>query len=211
MPLPPGMTRLYMPMIPVELAPAYAQAIDVSGVAGSQFLNDFIDDLTVRLADLGIDPAEATKAARMLQPGSMRGAGSSVGLSTASQIALIEEWTETGKHFPVIVGSADDRVATAITETIMDLLEARVGDEFLNINLPADGMIGQLHVNSESLFNKRGLSVDSRPEFSTQVMRNSAVSSTRYDTLAQDLSGGYWNDFYGFRGKSAVDFKNKTK
>ena len=126
MPLPPGMTRLYMPMIPVELAPAYAQAIDVSGVAGSQFLNDFIDNLTVRLADLGIDPAEATKAARMLQPGSMRGAGSSVGLSTASQIALIEEWTETGKHFPVIVGSADDRVATAITETIMDLLSPSI-------------------------------------------------------------------------------------
>lgn len=205
MPLPPGMTRLYMPMIPVELAPAYAQAIDSASVAGSEFLNDFIDNLTVRLADLGIDPAEATKAARMLQPGTMRGAGSSVGLSMASQVALIEEWTEVGRHFPVIVGSADDRVATAITETIMDLLEARVGDEFLNINLPADGMIGQLHVNSESLFNKRGLSVDSRPEFSTQVMRNSAVSSTRYDTLAQDLSGGYWNDFYGFEGKEVRD------
>ena len=200
MPLPPGMTRLYMPMIPVELAPAYAQAIDASSLTGSEFLNDFVDILTVKLANLGIDPAEATKAARMLQPGSMRGAGRATGVSLASQVALIEEWTEAGKHFPVIVGSADDRVATAITDTLMELLEARVGDEFLNIHLPDSGMIGQLHVNSESLFNKRGMSVDSRPEFSMQVRRNGAVSSTRYDTLAQDLSGDHWNDFYGFEG-----------
>ena len=48
-----------------------------------------------------------------------------------SQIALIEAWTETGKHFPVIVGSADDRVATSITETIMDLLSPSINIEDL--------------------------------------------------------------------------------
>ena len=58
------------------------------------------------------------------------------------------------------------------------------------------GIIGELEVNTESLFNRMGSSTASRPEYTTTVNRNGAVSSTRYDTLAQDLSGGYWNDFY---------------
>ena len=202
LPLPEGMARLYIPMIPVSLAESYVRALDTGTLDASEFLTDFVDVLRTKLADLGLNPDEATKAARMLQPGNLRGAGGTNSMTLSSQVALMDEWAEGGEYFPVIVGSADDRVATAISDALTEVLDIERGAaSMIREGVTPSGIIGELEVNTESLFNRMGSSTASRPEYTTTVNRNGAVSSTRYDTLAQDLSGGYWNDFYGFEGK----------
>jgi len=201
LPLPEGMARLYIPMIPVSLAESYVRALDTGTLDASEFLTDFVNVLRTKLADLGVNPDEATKAARMLQPGNLRGAGGTNSMTLSSQVALMDEWAQGGEYFPVIVGSADDRVATAISDALTEVLDIERGAaSLMREGVTPSGIIGELQVNTESLFNRMGSSTASRPEYTTTVSRNGAVSSTRYDTLAQDLSGGYWNDFYGFEG-----------
>ena len=193
LPLPPGMSRLFMPMVPVRLAQKYTDILRPGGGLTKEWFNTFVDLLGERLTTIGISADEATKAARLLHPGN-------VGETLSAQVALMEEWTQTGNYFPVVVGSADDRVASAISETLIDMLDDGLATASDVATGSARGMIGSLDVNSESLFNQGGFASHSRPEFRTTVTRNGVKGTTEYKTLADDISGEHWNDFFGFEG-----------
>ncbi|MBR62442.1 MAG: hypothetical protein CL904_07340 [Dehalococcoidia bacterium] len=193
LPLPPGMTRLFMPMIPMRLAEKYTNMLRPGGGLGREWFNTFVDVLGERLSVIGVSPDEAVKAARLLHPGN-------IGETLSAQVALMEEWSTTGNYFPIVVGSADDRVANAISETIVDMLDAETLTAADVAQGGIKGMIGALDVNSESLFNQGGFASYSRPEYRTTVTRNGVKGSTEYQTLAEDVTGPFWNDFFGFEG-----------
>jgi len=196
-PLPPGATRMFVPMIPVEFREPLFNML-AQGRNRPAF-DHFVDLLTVKMRDMGLSEVEALKAARMLQPS--LGPGNS-NMTAASVVAMANLWDEVGEgYFPIVVGSVNDKVALAISQTLEEVLNTRLPGSYQFVgkgHRVGSGRIGTIDVNSEELFNAPGLAAGSRPdELDITVIRNGASSTTSQKELATALGGEWMNTFYG--------------
>ena len=202
--LPPGATRLFVPMIPIEFRESLAQML-AQGHRGA--LDDFVDRLTIKMIDLGLSQKEALNAARMLQPSVAPGG---TGLTASSMVATANLWDEVGEgYFPLVIGSANDKVAWVISQAMEEVLSTQgsvhggtsmVRYQFVGRgHRVGSGRIGTIDVNSEELWNAPGLAAGSRPdELDITTIRNAVGSTTAQKDMATALGGDYMNTYYGW-------------
>ena len=202
-PLPPGATRLFVPMLPKEYQRALVELLALGGKQRKVWADEMVDLLIPKFAAMGLPESEALKAVRMLQP-----ASKGTHQTTTSMVATASLWDELGEsYFPIATGSANDRVALAISQTLEDVLDRRLGAGFIGPRPGHEagrGRIGELTVNSEELWNAPGLSQGSRPdELNITVMRNGVATTTNQNLMATALGGEYMNNYYGWdKGKT---------
>jgi len=202
-PLPPGATRLFVPMIPIEMRETLMGVL--AGGRNRPVFDHMIDLLTVKMADMGLSEVEALKAIRMLQPG--LGPGSPT--TASSLVAMANLWQEVGEgYFPVVVGSANDKVALAISQVLEEVLNTQLPNAYRWVgkgHKVGSGRIGVIDVNSEELWNAPGLAAGSRPsELDVTVIRNAVGSKTAHEDMATALGGEWMNAFYGMGDEGPV-------
>ena len=203
--LPPGATRLFVPMIPVEYRETLVEML-AEGRAGEGWFGEVVDLLTAKFKDIGYGEVEALKAARMLQPSYGPG---STGLTASSLVANANLWQEVGEgFFPVVVGSANPKVAHIISQVLEEVLAARVPTRYRYVGRGhriGSGRIHTMDVNSEELWNAPGLAAANRPaELDVTVVRNAVGSRTAHQDMATALGGEYMNSYYGWGREGAT-------
>ena len=210
LPLPDGATYLFVPMVPIELRGALAEMVSGGGGIRHQWFNDFVDELAVKFRELGIPEGDATKVGRMLQPSL---SAHPTQRTASSVVAMADMWQEIGEgYFPIVIGSANDKVATAVSQVLEDMLARRMGGRipFGGPMRPAStGRIGSITVNSEELWNAPGLSQGGRPaDLDVTVIRNNVGSTTQHERLAEGLGGEYMNTWYGWGERGATSARD---
>ena len=202
--LPPGATRLFVPMIPLEYREALVTMLS-GGRVHQGWFDEVVDLLTVRMRALGLSEKEALNAARMLQPS----LGGGTGLTASSMVATANLWEEVGEgFFPLVVGSANPHVAHAISQVLEEVLAARVPTRYRYVgkgHRVGSGRITTMDVNSEELWNAPGLAAGSRPaELDVTIVRNAVGSTTAHEQMATSLGGEFMNSYYGWGTEGAT-------
>ena len=198
--LPPGATRLFVPMIHMRYREALVEMLSGGRRTGGWF-DEVVDLLTVRMREIGLGEKEALNAARLLSPSLGPG---NTGLTASSMVATANLWEEVGEgFFPLVVGSANDKVAHVISQVLEDVLSRRVPARYGAVGMPAhrvgSGRIGTMNVSSEEMWNAPGLSAGSRPaELEITVIKNAVGSRTAHEDMATALGGEFMNSYYGW-------------
>jgi len=197
--LPPGATRLFVPMIPLEYREALITMLSGGRGRGGWF-DEVVDLLTVKMREIGLSEKEALAAARMLQP-SMGPGGT--GLTAATMIATANDWESVGEgFFPLVTGSANPKVAHIISQVVEEVLATRVAARYRYVgkgHRVGSGRISTMDVNSEELWNAPGLAAGSRPaELEITNVRNVVGSTTAHEHMATSLGGEFMNSYYGW-------------
>ena len=196
-PLPPGATRLFVPMI--SLSQLDALVTTLSGGRG-QFAEDFIRVLTREFATIGKTEDDARKVALLLQPGLRPDSPH----STASFYQILgASWSDAGRtDFPLLSVSTNDGVAAAVSRAVHDFLQPKGLAAFSE-----RGRIGAIDVNSEFLFNQPGAAKAGRSKLNgpsiTQV-RAGVSSTTNHEDLAT-VPFDYANNFYGLGDRGVLN------
>jgi len=195
-PLPPGATRLFVPMIPREYTEALTSVL-ASG-RGGEWFDSFVDSLTTKFVRIGLTKTDARKTALLLQPG--------MGPETLHHTpniynALAGEWAGSS-HLPILTVSSNDATASAIAESLEELLAPMV-------NIPRirrGGRIGSLDINSEELFNTPGAASGGRtgggPDI--PIMRGGVTTTFRHKDLSPPSDADYMNSYYGWTTAGAA-------
>ena len=215
-PLPPGYTRLFVPVISVDQIDLLADILQSGHIGAQGWFDEFVRKLEIEFELAGIPRSEATKAARMLQPSmhpsTMHHTPNSYRALSQSYISQESNWV------PLATVSSNDQVAHAIS---------KVMDDMLGPMLPVDparssmrGRIGSIDVNSEELFNEPGAAIKGRqklgvPSFS--YTHGGATHESVYANLGYSGNIDLQNNFYGwgevapgdFRAIPAVDFGSR--
>ena len=207
--LPPGATRLFVPMIHLKYREALVQMLSEGR---QRWADEMVDLLTVKMREIGLGEKEALNAVRMLQPSMGPG---STGMTASSLVASANMWEEVGEgFFPLVVGSANPKVAHIVSQVVEDVLTRRLPSRYGAVGMPAHrpgvGRIRTMDVSSEELWNAPGLSAGSRPaELDIAIVRNAVGSRTAHKDMATALGGEFMNSYYGW-GKegatTAIDF-----
>ena len=207
--LPPGATRLFVPMIHLKYREALVQMLSEGR---QRWADEMVDLLTVKMREIGLGEKEALNAVRMLQPSMGPG---STGMTASSLVASANMWEEVGEgFFPLVVGSANPKVAHIVSQVVEDVLTRRLPSRYGAVGMPAHrpgvGRIRTMDVSSEELWNAPGLSAGSRPaELDITTIRNAVGSRTAHKDMATALGGEFMNSYYGW-GKegatTAIDF-----
>jgi hypothetical protein len=204
--LPPGATRLFVPMIRLEYREALVQMLS-GGRRHQGWFDEVVDLLTVRMREIGLSEKEALNAARLLSPSLGPG---NTGLTASSMVATANLWEEVGEgFFPMVVGSANPKVAHIVSQVLEDVLSRRVPARFGSVGMPAhrvgSGRIGTMDVSSEEMWNAPGLSAGSRPaELDITTVRNAVGSHTAHESMATALGGEFMNSYYGWGKEGAT-------
>ena len=209
--LPPGATRLFVPMVHVAYREALVEMLS-GGRLYQGWADEMVDILTPRLREIGLGEKEALNAVRMLQPSIGPG---NTGMTASSLVASANMWEEVGEgFFPLVVGSANPKVAHIVSQVVEDVLSRRTPARYRNVGMPAHrpgaGRISTMDVNSEELWNAPGLSAGSRPdELDITIVRNAVGSTTAQKDMATALGGEFMNSYYGWSetgATTAIDF-----
>ena len=209
--LPPGATRLFVPMVHVAYREALVEMLS-GGRLYQGWADEIVDILTPRLREIGLGEKEALNAVRMLQPSMGPG---NTGMTASSLVASANLWEEVGEgFFPLVVGSANPKVAHIVSQVVEDVLSRRTPARYRNVGMPAHrpgaGRISTMDVNSEELWNAPGLSAGSRPdELDITIVRNAVGSTTAQKDMATALGGEFMNSYYGWSetgATTAIDF-----
>jgi hypothetical protein len=203
--LPPGATRLYVPMLSIEYRTALVDILSGGGASRSAWFDDFTETLVVKLRHLGIPEEDAIKAARLLSPSI---GPQSTQPTASSLIAMAGEWAgDGGTHFPLTLGSANDRVALAISQSLEEVLERTMGGPIVHrVGFsPHRGRIASMPVNNEELFNSPGAARAARPDdLDVTIVRNGVASTTGNKNLADISDVDFMNNYYGWGEKGAT-------
>lgn len=157
-PVPEYVTRLFIPMVPLEyrgpLVAAFSET--ESGVSGgAAFYEDLTRRLTIKFRELGLSSVEAGRAARLLHPAS----SGRPGVTALNYEMLAQGWeAEKSTHFPLLVASSDEDVVHAIGQVLEDIMTD------LGIETASHSRIGlrSLDVNTEALKNNAGITAAER-------------------------------------------------
>ena len=207
--LPPGATRLFVPMIHLRYREAL---VEMLSEGRQRWADEMVDLLTVKMREIGLGEKEALNAVRMLQPSMGPG---STGMTASSLVASANMWEEVGEgFFPLVVGSANPKVAHIVSQVVEDVLTRRLPSRYGAVGMPAHrpgaGRIRTMDVSSEELWNAPGLSAGSRPaELDIAVVRNAVGSRTAHKDMATALGGEFMNSYYGWGREgatTAIDF-----
>ena len=203
--LPPGATRLFVPMVPVEFREQLLEML-AGGRRHEGWFDEVVDLLTVKMRELGLGEKEALAAARMLQPSLGPGG---TGLTATSLVAGANDWASMGEgFFPVVVGSAHPKVAHAISQVLEEVLMRRFSIQYRFVgkgHRVGSGRITTMDVNSEELWNAPGMAAANRPdELDITIVRNAVGSTTAHKDMATALGGEYMNSYYGWGREGAT-------
>ena len=211
-PLPPGYTRLFVPIISVDHVDALADILTTGSLGANDFFNELVRRLEIEFQKVGIPASEASKAMRMLQPSlhpsTMHHTPNSYRSLAQSYVAQDSNW------MPLAVVSSNDQVAHSISKVMDDML--RTTDTQTSMR----GRIGSFDVNSEELFNEPGAAIRGRknlnvPSFSYE--HGGTLNESVYQNLGYAGNVDLQNNFYGwgqvapgdFRAIPAVDFGSR--
>ena len=191
-PLPPGATRLFVPMIPREYAGALVNVLSGGRGNRQEWFDTFVESLTTKFLRIGLTQGDARKTALLLQPG-MRPET----LHSTPNIynALAGEWAGNS-HLPILTVSSNDAAASAIAEALEELLAPMV-------NIPRvrrGGRIGSLDINSEELFNTPGAASGGRTGGgpSIPITRGDVTTTVRHKNIPVPEDADYMNSYYGW-------------
>ena len=159
-PLPESHLRIFMPFVPITLLDDLNEVITglrvmrptlMSRNAESAiFKQEFEAILRAKAEALGIYEPIAEKAGRLLNPASAPGV--SHGDNVYSQLAL--DWRASGEQFmPLVIGSTDDRVATAISEALLEAIAKRRG---VSVESLGAARIASRDIHADAFFNDFG-------------------------------------------------------
>ena len=196
-PLPPGYTRLFVPLMSTDQATALSGVLSAGDLGASLWFDEFVRKLESEFVSLGIPAEEATKTVRMLQP-SMH--PETMHHTPNSYLALAQSYVAHENNWmPLLTVSSNDQVAHAIS---------KVMDDMLNPLIPVDatrssirGRIGSIDVNSEELFNEAGAAVKGRerlnvPSFS--YTHGGVTHESIHANLGYPGNIDLQNQFYGW-------------
>ena len=212
-PLPPGYTRLFVPLMSVDQVEALTDILRSGDLGASVWFDEFVRKLESEFEFIGIPKQEARKAVRMLQPSvhpeTMHHTPNSYMALAQSYVADESNW------MPLLTASSNDQVAHAISKVIDDMLNPLIPTDPTRSSMR--GRIGSLDVNSEELFNESGLAIKGREQLkapSFSYTHGGVTHEHDYARLAYPGNIDLRNQFYGwgqvgpddFRAIPAVDF-----
>lgn len=196
-PLPPGYSRIFMPMLPIEHR---AQLIQI--LSGTDPTNvgrvTWVEELDRRLKDafhaVGRDH-NPTIVSHLLHPQY----GPDPSATALNYFRVSQEWADSGAtHFPLIVASADPEVAKIVGEVLDEMLGP----------LPQRSRVGALQVNSETLNNTPGQILEERtlfmPDLTIEQTQGGIVSSITHAELGGSIDPILADPFYGWTDSGSV-------
>ena len=119
-PLPPGATRLFIPMISVGHLGALTEVL--SGGRGAQWFEEFVEILTIEFGKVGLSAADARKAALLLQPAKHPDTLHHTPSLYEDLAQAYSKGEAGGDYFPLLTASSNPYAADAISRSLDRLL-----------------------------------------------------------------------------------------
>ena len=164
-PLPESHLRIFMPFIPIALLDDLNEVITglrAVSPESAMFKQEFERILQAKAEVLGITEPLGEKVGRLLNPASAPGVG--IGDNAYTQMAL--HWRDSGEQFmPLVVGSADDRIATIISEALLEAVARRRG---VSVESLGAARIASRDIHADEFFNDFGRAVRERAANTSQ-------------------------------------------
>ena len=187
-PLPPGATRLFVPMLSRDQLDGLMAALEAG--RGSEWFENLTRIMIHEFEKIGLSAGDARKAALLLQPGAHPSSSHPTALLYAQLSAHYAKGQAGTGYFPLLTVSSNPDVATAISKSV---------EESLSGTLSSKARISTMDVSSEEIFQAAGSAAAGRGRGPNIPVRRAGVTELfEHEHMASRGDVNYVNQFYGW-------------